>query len=91
MNLTNQQAIRRAVQLAGGQTALAKLLEVKQGHVYDWVNRDSGAPFEHCPAIEAATGVKCEALRCEVEWQRDENGLPVGYTVPIASIPSKVA
>lgn len=87
MNLTNQQAIRRAVQIAGGQSALAKLLgpSVKQGHVYDWVNRETGAPFEHCPAIEAATGVKCEALRCEVEWQRDQDGQVTGYVVPIAS------
>jgi DNA-binding transcriptional regulator YdaS (Cro superfamily) len=85
----NQEAIRRAVDAAGGQSALARALSVgevvvKQGHVFDWINRESGAPFEHCPAIEAATGVRCEELRAEVEWQRDDEGRAVSYTVPLA-------
>jgi DNA-binding transcriptional regulator YdaS (Cro superfamily) len=33
-------------------------------------------PAEHCPAIERATGVRCEELRPDVPWEvlREQSG-----------------
>jgi DNA-binding transcriptional regulator YdaS (Cro superfamily) len=36
--------------------------------MWNWINRDGGAPAEVCPDIEAATGVKCEELCPGVRW-----------------------
>ena len=48
-------ALEKAVQLAGGQTALAKTVDVKQGHVWWWLNKSGKAPAEKCIDIERAT------------------------------------
>lgn len=51
--------IERAVEVAGGQTALARAIggAVKQAHVWYWLNSENGVvPAEHCIAIEQATG-----------------------------------
>lgn len=64
-------ALQRAIELLGGQAALASCLGLKQQHIWNWINRDSKIPAEHCPAIERATAgaVRCEELRPDVEWQ----------------------
>jgi len=73
----------------GGQSALARELGVRQGHVWAWMNRDGcRAPLEHCPAIEVATAargarVPCEELRPDVDWVRD-GGRVTGYTVRLS-------
>lgn len=82
--------LETAVDLAGGQSALARALsktpgQVKQGHVWGWINRDKKAPEEVCPAIESLTGVRCEALRPDLFWTRDQSGKITGHHVPIAS------
>lgn len=83
--------LEKAVDLAGGQTALARVLSgdqpgrVKQGHVWTWLYREKRAPVEWCPAIEAATGVRCEVLRPDTLWTRDASGKVTGYHVPIAA------
>jgi DNA-binding transcriptional regulator YdaS (Cro superfamily) len=49
------QALEKAVALVGGQTALAKLIGVKQQNVWQWLY-DTGKPMsEYCIAIERAT------------------------------------
>lgn len=88
--MTNTEAIAKAVETAGGQSALARAISskpgaVKQGQVWDWVNRDSGAPAEHCPAIERVTGVRCEDLRSDLTWTRNERGEVTGYHVRLAT------
>lgn len=71
-------AIRTAVELAGGQTALAKAIHRTQGAVWQWLNDDDARPGEaSCIAIEQATGVRCEILRPDLEWIRDEFGVVV--------------
>lgn len=80
--------IQEAVRKAGGQTALAKLLsaggrKVSQGHIWAWLKRDGRPPEDMCPAIETATGVRCERLRSDVHWVRDDGGLVTGYHVPV--------
>ena len=48
-------ALEKAVELAGGQTALARAVDVKQGHIWWWLNRSGKAPAEKCIDIERAT------------------------------------
>lgn len=68
-------ALKRAIESAGGQSAFAAKLPVNEGcepvsaaRVWNWVNRDKKAPAEVCPDIEALTGVTCEQLRPGVNW-----------------------
>ncbi|MBE4575509.1 transcriptional regulator [Vibrio navarrensis] len=48
-------AIELATELVGGQTSLAKLLGVKQSHVWNWINRKHQAPAKYICAISQAT------------------------------------
>lgn len=59
-----------AIRIAGGQSALAGLIDVGPQVVNNWVRRGN-VPAEHCPAIERATGgqVRCEDLRPDVQWR----------------------
>ncbi len=63
-------ALKKACELAGGQAALAKLLGVTPGAVYQWVVGKRPIPAEQCPRIERAIngGVRCEDLRPDVCW-----------------------
>ena len=59
-------ALDLAAKHLGGISALAKALERTPAAVHQW--RHNGVPAEHCPVIERLTGVRCEALRPDVEW-----------------------
>ena len=51
-------ALKRAVGIMGSQSALARAIgeNVKQAHVWYWLNEGAGrVPAEHCAAIERAT------------------------------------
>lgn len=73
-NETPVDALKRAVELAGGQSALAGKLPhfdgepITPARVWNWVNRDLKSPAEFCPDIEEITGVRCEELRPDVNW-----------------------
>lgn len=56
METKEVQALRRAVEKAGGQSALARACGVKQGHVWHWINKSMRVPAEHVLSVEAATG-----------------------------------
>lgn len=48
--------LQKAVDLVGGQAALAEKIGKKQPHVWNWLNRgNKRAPGEFCIAIEQAT------------------------------------
>ena len=47
--------LQKAVVIAGGQTALAKKVGVKQQNISWWITRSRKVPAERCIAIEAAT------------------------------------
>src|SRR5574343_160264 len=78
---TPKDALERAINAVGTQTALASAIggSVKTGHVYYWLN-SGRVPAEHCPAIERATRaaaaatadprlvVTCEELCPSVDW-----------------------
>lgn len=65
-----KQAIQKACDIAGGQSALARMLGVKPPSVNEWVKGHRPIPAERCPTIEKATGgaVRCEDLRPDVDW-----------------------
>lgn len=76
-------AFERAVTQAGGLAALATAIGVKTSRAGNWYSR--GVPAEHCPAIERVTAVRCEDLRSDHTWTRDENGRVTGYHVRLSS------
>lgn len=63
-------AIDRAAEVLGSQTALADLLGVSKGAVSQWKDSGRRVPAEYCPLIERATNgkVRCEDLRPDVAW-----------------------
>lgn len=67
MDAPRNPALERAIKAAGGISALARALNLKShAVVQQW--RLNRVPAEHCPALEAATGVRCEELRPDVPW-----------------------
>lgn len=52
----NKTAIQKAVEAAGGQTALAKLIGVSQGLVWQWCDGRLAVRAEHCASIERVVG-----------------------------------
>lgn len=82
-------ALTEAIELAGGVGRLASLMGLRQNVVSNWKMREQ-VPPDQCPAIELATGVRCEALRNDVAWQRDDSGRVTGYVVPVPA-PDKAA
>ena len=58
--------IELAVKEAGGQTALASQLGIKQAHVWNWMHRGTPVTAELCQKIEAITGVTRYQLRPDV-------------------------
>ena len=59
--------LERAIESAGGATALAGVLGISANAPVMWKTRGN-VPAEYCPAIEKATGVSCEELRPDVAW-----------------------
>lgn len=84
---TPLEALRVAIDLAGGQTALATKIggKVKQSHIWNWLNRGDPIPEEVCPLIEQAVDgrVRCEQLRPDRVWTRNTSGRITGYHVPL--------
>jgi DNA-binding transcriptional regulator YdaS (Cro superfamily) len=56
--MTPKLALETAVKLAGGQSALAKAIGVKQGHIWTMLNREGYAAIDYVVAIEEAVGGK---------------------------------
>lgn len=64
-------ALLRAIDIAGSQSALARLLGKKQPHIYKWLMSPNGVSPEHCVDIERRLEglVTRKDLRPE-DWQR---------------------
>lgn len=58
----NIEALKTAIDAAGGQTALARAIGKSQGHISQWLRREY-VPAEEVLKIEAATGVSRHDLR----------------------------
>ena len=63
------EALERAIGIAGGVAALASALGVAASAPSMWRARRK-VPAEHCPAIERLTegAVCCEDIRPDIEW-----------------------
>lgn len=64
-------ALQKAVNKAGGQTELAKLIDpdqkkVKQQNVWVWLNRDKKTSAKWVAKVSQATGVPCHELRPDI-------------------------
>ena len=51
-------AIAKAVEIVGSQTALAKMLGVKQAHVWNWLHVHKRSPAKYIRRISQATNGK---------------------------------
>ena len=56
-------AIGKAVDVAGGQAALARMLGVSRSTVNSWVKKRNRVTAETAKKIEVITGIKREDLR----------------------------
>lgn len=52
----NTKALQKAIDIAGGQTKLAKKVKVTQTAVSHWLTRNKRVPAERAVSIEKATG-----------------------------------
>lgn len=68
--MTPEEALHKAVEIVGGQTALAKALSVKTGrsirqqHIWNWLNRDGGLPAAYAPLVQSLCKEHGEDLPC---------------------------
>ena len=53
--MTPHQAFEKAIAIAGGQSAMAGRLDVKQGHVWYWLNKMGQCPPDRVLDVERAT------------------------------------
>lgn len=77
-------ALLLAIKSAGGVSKLAAALGVGQNVVSNWKKRGK-VPAARCPHIEAATLIRCEDLRPDLDWMRDSDGVVTGYHVRTTS------
>jgi DNA-binding transcriptional regulator YdaS (Cro superfamily) len=58
MRRTERAALKRATEIAGGQSALARACNVTQPYIHYWLTNAKGAfPAHLCLLVESATGV----------------------------------
>ncbi|TXG78923.1 hypothetical protein E6Q11_00090 [Candidatus Dojkabacteria bacterium] len=67
-------ALQKAIEYAGSQSALAVLLSghqqnIKQPHIQKWLKSPVGVPAEHCVAIEQVTPITRIDLRPNDWWK----------------------
>ena len=59
--------IQKAVEIAGSQAKLGRLVGVTRGQIHQWLNEWSEVPPKKCVLIEIVTGVSRKKLRAD--WQ----------------------
>ena len=59
-------ALERAIEIAGGQAALARICGVDQPLVWYWLHRAGRVPAEQTLRVEAATGISRHDLRRDI-------------------------
>ncbi len=65
-NLTPFEALTKAIELAGGQRAAARICEISQTAVWKWLQSAKRLPAEHVLRVEAATGISRHLLRPDI-------------------------
>jgi DNA-binding transcriptional regulator YdaS (Cro superfamily) len=64
--LTPFEALKRAVDQAGGQSATARICNVSQTAVWKWLQSGKRLPAEYVIKMERRTGVSRHALRPDI-------------------------
>lgn len=64
-------ALKAAVAVVGGQSAMARLLGLAQTSVWAWIHREKSLPAEHVLTVEAETGISRHDLRPDL-YPRDD-------------------
>jgi DNA-binding transcriptional regulator YdaS (Cro superfamily) len=74
---TAHRALRRAIEAAGGQSALASAIGVRQSYIWYWLHKSEyGVPAERVLEIEQATGVARHELRPDLFATADSKTTP---------------
>lgn len=77
-------AIGTQAELAAGLSRLQNRAEpIHPSLISQWVTGRKPIAAAHCPFIEQLTGVRCEQLRPDLVWTRNEAGQVTGHHVPI--------
>ena len=69
-------ALDRAIEKAGSQSALGRLIGKRQSVISDWLRFGRGVPAEFVLKIETATGVSRHDLRPDLYPREDGPALP---------------
>lgn len=70
------EALEKAVRLAGGQSALARLIGKKQSHVWTWINRGCRAPADQVIPISRAVDLAVTPYELRPDIYPDPEWLP---------------
>ena len=65
-NLSPFEALVKATEIAGSQSALARICGVGQPAVWKWLQSSKRLPAEYVLRVEVATGVSRHALRPDI-------------------------
>lgn len=65
-DLTPFEALQMAVEIAGSQSALARICGVSQTAVWKWVQSSKRVPPDYVLRVEAATGISRHVLRPDI-------------------------
>lgn len=78
--ITPFEALKKAVETAGSQSALARICSVSQTAVWKWLQSAKRLPAENVLRVEAATGVSRHHLRPDI--------YPADMPLPVAGEPA---
>lgn len=59
-------ALKKAVKVAGGQSALARRVKTQQRNVWGWLHRSKRVPPQYVIPIERTTGISRHDLRPDI-------------------------
>lgn len=82
-DVTPIQALEAAAELAGSQSALARICGVSQTATWKWLNARKSLPAEHVLKVEAATGVSRHLLRPDIY---PADALPSSLAAPLPPV-----
>lgn len=79
--------LRLAVTMIGGQTKLAGVIGVRQGHIWNWLNRDGQVPPEQAiPISRALNGeITPHQLRPDI-YPNPTDGMPTVTKPEVAAV-----
>lgn len=84
-HITPFEAMRYAVDMAGGQRATARICGISQTAVWKWLQSSKRLPAEYVLRVEAATGVSRHDLRPDI-YPRDASPIPVAVVAEAAPV-----